>query len=216
LESQLTPREIQARIRSGHSVDEVARAAGIAAERVERYAAPVVAERNHVVEQAQRAPGRRASGGMAPPLLDLVHARLAEQKAAADAAEWDAWRGDDDQWTVRLSYLAGGRARVATWSFDPRGRVLSPADEEARWLVDVAGGERQGDDAPAAVRRLTSVPGGGEEPAPPSPADEVYDREADEARAAAEPARQVAARAGGRRPAVPSWDDIMFGTRKRD
>ena len=34
LESQLTPREIQARVRSGHSVDEVAMAAGISADRV--------------------------------------------------------------------------------------------------------------------------------------------------------------------------------------
>jgi hypothetical protein len=216
LESQLTPREIQARIRSGHSVDEVSRAAGISTERVERYALPVIAERNHVVEQAQRAPGRRASGGTAPALLELVETRMAEQKAALDAAEWDAWRGDDDRWTVRLSYLASGRARVATWTFDPRGRVLSPADDEARWLVDVSGAGRVGDEAPAAVRRLTSVPGGTDEQAPRSPADEVYDREADEAREADEPARQVATARAGRRPAVPSWDDIMFGTRKRD
>jgi hypothetical protein len=216
LESQLTPREIQARIRAGHSVDEVSLAAGISPERVERYAGPVIAERGHVVEQAQRAPGRRASGGTAPALLDLVEARLAEQRSSAEAAEWDAWRGDDDRWTVRLSYLAGGRARVATWTFDPRGRVLSPADDEARWLVDGSGADRVAEEVPAAVRRLTSVPAGEDEPVPPSPADEVYDREADEARAAAEPTRQVAAARSGRRPAVPSWDDIMFGTRKRD
>jgi hypothetical protein len=105
---------------------------------------------------------------------------------------------------------------VATWTFDPRGRVLSPADDEARWLVDAGGGEREGDEPQAAVRRLASVPAGEDEPAPRSPADEVYDREADEAREAAEPARQVASARAGRRPPVPSWDDIMFGTRKRD
>ncbi|MGH8894870.1 MAG: septation protein SepH [Actinomycetes bacterium] len=124
LESQLSPREIQARIRAGHSVEEVSRAAGISAERVERYASPVIAEREHVVEQAQRAPARRASGGKAPGLADLVELRLAEQSAARESTEWDAWRGDDDRWTVRLCYLAGGRARVATWTFDPRGCLL--------------------------------------------------------------------------------------------
>lgn len=212
LESQLTPREIQARIRSGHSVDEVARAAGISADRVERYAGPVIAEREHVVEQAQRAPGRRATGGSAPALVDLVQARLVEQRAAADAVEWDAVRSDDsERWTVRLSYLAGGRARTASWTFDPRGRVLSPADDEARWLVDDSATERAQDEPPAAVRRLAAVPAG----VPAVAADEVYDREADEV-VAAEPAREAVAARPARRPAVPSFDDIMFGPRKRD
>ena len=111
LESQLTPREIQARVRAGQSLEEVTAAAGIAVDRVERYAAPVLAERAHVVEQAQRAPARRATAGTAPALAQLVDARLAEQTVAADSVTWDAWRGDDDRWTVRLSYLGGGRAR---------------------------------------------------------------------------------------------------------
>lgn len=223
LESQLTPREIQARVRAGHSIDEVATAAGISADRVERYAVPVLAERAHVVDQAQRAPGRRASGGNAPALGELVGTRLAEQRVAADSVTWDAWRGDDDRWTVRLSYLGDGRERVATWAFDPRGRVLAPADEEARWLADGTGAERSADERPAAIRRLAPVPSTDEDSEQsagrPPKADEVYDREADEARQAAqreEPVRQVASGARGRRPAVPSWDDIMFGPRRRD
>ena len=231
LESQLSPREIQARVRAGHSVDEVAVAAGVSTDRVERYAAPVLAERAHVVEQAQKAPARRATAGSAPALAELVDARLAEQKVAADSVSWDAWRGDDDRWTVRLGYLGTGRAREATWTFDPRGRVLAPADDEARWLVDGSGADRVDEDAPAAVRRLAAVPRAADEPsAPRSPADEVYDREADEAPAAmpsaapmpaepvepVEPARHAASASRGRRQPVPSWDDIMFGPRKRD
>ena len=231
LESQLSPREIQARVRAGHSIDEVATAAGISAERVERYAVPVLAERAHVVEQAQKAPGRRASGGQAPALGDLVETRLADQRVAADSVSWDAWRGDDDRWTVRLSYLGDGRERVATWAFDPRGRVLAAADDEARWLADEAATERVTDERPAAIRRLAPVPSAGDlDDAAEADADEgaarrlattdeVYDREADEAREAArraEPVRQAASAARGRRPAVPSWDDIMFGPRRRD
>jgi len=217
LDKQLTPREIQARIRAGSSIDEVSVATGMPPERVERYAVPVIAERVHVVEQAQKAPGRRASGGQAPLLLDLVNLRLVAQGAAPDAVEWDAWRGDDDGWTVRLSYLAGGRNRVATWAFDPRGRVLAPADDEARWLVDDTGDERAADEAPSAVRRLTAVPVAPHlEPATAAVTDEVYDREADEAKADAEPARAVASGRSHRRMPVPSWDDIMFGTRRRD
>lgn len=219
LESQLTPREIQARVRSGHSVDEVAMAAGISADRVERYAVPVLAERAHVVEQAQRAPGRRATGGSAPALAELVERRLVGEKIPLDGLAWDAWKGDDDRWTVRASYPGTARERVATWSFDPRGRVLAPADDEARWLVGDSDTERAAEDRPAAIRRLSSIPGGREEDEQPrSTSDEVYDREADEARQEqAEPVREAASGSGARRrPAVPSWDDIMFGPRRRD
>ena len=55
LESQLSPREIQARIRAGHSVEEVSLAAGISAERVERYA----------VRCRLASPARRRAGGHA-------------------------------------------------------------------------------------------------------------------------------------------------------
>ena len=132
LESQLSPREIQARIRAGGGIDEVAAAAGISAERVERYATPVLAEREHVTDQARLAPARRASGGNAPRLGELVDARLAEQKVATDSVHWDARRGDEERWTVHLAYLSGARERVAEWTFDTRGRVLSAANEEAR------------------------------------------------------------------------------------
>jgi Protein of unknown function (DUF3071) len=219
LESQLTPREIQARIRAGGGIDEVAAAAGISTERVERYATPVLAERKHVTDQARLAPARRASGGTAPRLGELVDARLAEQKVAPDSVHWDAWRGDDERWSVHLGYLSGARERVAEWTFDTRGRVLSAANEEARWLVDESPGER-GEDAPARMRRLSSVPQaapGADEAG--ETADEVYDREAEDTRVAAAaadavPARQVAR--AGRRPAVPAWDDILFGARKHD
>jgi hypothetical protein len=114
---------------------------------------------------------------------------------------------------------------VAEWTFDTRGRVLSAANEEARWLVDESPGER-GEDAPARMRRLSSVPPTSDNADEAAEADElaetddeVYDREAVEAQAAEAaaaqaPARQVAR--AGRRPAVPAWDDIVFGARKRD
>jgi hypothetical protein len=217
LESQLTPREIQARIRAGRGIDEVAAAAGISTNRVERYATPVLAEREHVTEQARLAPARRASGGNAPQLGELVDARLAEQRVAPDAVHWDAWRGDEELWTVQLTYLSGARERVATWTFDTRGRVLASGNEEARWLVDESPGERD-EDAPARMRRLASVPLDDDEPsAETKTGDEVYDIEADQARhveADHEPVRQVAR--AGRRPAVPAWDDILFGARKHD
>lgn len=221
LESRLTPREIQARIRGGQSVGEVADAAGMPLERVERYASAVLAERAHVAAQAKAAPCRRLGGGTAPSLGEVADARLAEQHVPEESVVWDAWRVGDDQWTIQLHYLAGERERTAQWLFDPRGKVLTASDEEAAWLTDAAGLERA-DDAPAPrLRRLASVPAdeAGEDDQPS--ADDVYDVEADEqyAEVAAPPQRAAAvpqAARAGRRPSVPSWDDIMFGARKRD
>src|SRR4051794_23458010 len=42
--SSLSPRDIQARIRSGESADDVARVAGVPVDRVLRYAGPVLQE----------------------------------------------------------------------------------------------------------------------------------------------------------------------------
>lgn len=227
LETPLTPRDIQARIRAGQSADDVAAAAGVPLTRIERYAGPVLAEREHVAAQAKAAPSRRQSGGSAPTLGALVESRLHDQHVADDSIAWDAWRTDEDRWTIHLSYLAGARERVALWVFDPRGRVLTADNDEARWLADEAQADRD-ETPPARIRRLASVPQvEGEPPIETSP-DVVFDIEAtsriDAPRAEAEaeieppsrtePARQVAR--GGRHPAVPSWDDIMFGARRRD
>ena len=45
MDSQVRPRDIQARIRSGESVESVAAAAAVPLDRVLRYAGPVLAER---------------------------------------------------------------------------------------------------------------------------------------------------------------------------
>ena len=219
LESPLSPRDIQARIRAGQSEHDVAAAAGMPLTRVERYAGPVLAEREHVAMQAKAAPSRRQSGGTGPTLGELVESRLHDQHVADDSVVWDAWRTDEDRWTIHLSYLAGARERIAQWVFDPRGRVLVPDNDEAYWLVDEAQLDRD-ETPPARIRRLASVPQvDGEDPVESSP-DVVFDIEAagrapePRPKATTEPVRQVAR--AGRHPAVPSWDDIMFGARRRD
>jgi hypothetical protein len=54
LESQLTPKEIQTRIRHGESAEDVARAAGVPVERIRRFEGPVLGERDNIATQAPR------------------------------------------------------------------------------------------------------------------------------------------------------------------
>ena len=57
--SALSPREIQTRVRAGEDLADVARVAGIGLDRVERFAAPVLAERDHIARQAMASSVRR-------------------------------------------------------------------------------------------------------------------------------------------------------------
>ncbi len=76
----IPPREMQARMRAGTSAREVAEAAGIPVEIVERYEGPVVAEREWVAQQARETRIGHDTG--APTLGDLVTDRLAARGIA--------------------------------------------------------------------------------------------------------------------------------------
>ena len=52
MDSALSPREIQSRIRSGATVEEVAVEAGVGVDQVEPFAVPVLAELDHIIEVA--------------------------------------------------------------------------------------------------------------------------------------------------------------------
>ena len=89
MDSALTPREIQARIRAGESVEEVARAAGMGLDWIEPFAAPVLAERVFISSQAQSHPVRRGSDTIAHrTLAEVVADRLASRKVDVDTLIW--------------------------------------------------------------------------------------------------------------------------------
>jgi hypothetical protein len=157
MESQLRPRDIQARVRSGESVESVAAAAAVPLDRVMRYAGPVLAEREHVAGRARQATVRRTGGdGQAPALEDAVARWVSQSSVDPDAVEWDAWRRDDGRWQVSATWQNGAGATSARFAFDPAGRSVAPDDDEARAIA----GERPPEPAaPAGPARLSVVAG---------------------------------------------------------
>lgn len=155
--SSLRPRDIQAMLRRGHSSAEIAEIADIDLDHVRRYEGPILAERSFT---AHRARGFRIGRGGGPTLDEAVNSRLARREASDPA--WDAWRREDDSWTLELVFRSGGRDRAAHWIVDVSRQTLVPEDEEASWLTD----DSDPDGAPATTR-LRAVPG------------RVYDVEAD-------------------------------------
>jgi hypothetical protein len=138
VDSQLRPRDIQARIRAGATADEVAELAGIPVERVKWYEGPVLAERAFMAERAQNTQVRRQGETQGPRLGEIVAERLIERGADHDSAQWDSWRRDDGSWTIQLIYRIGGEAHEARWTFDPSRRLISVTDDEARRLSSEA------------------------------------------------------------------------------
>jgi len=170
MESTLRPRDIQARIRAGETPDSVAHVAGTSVDKVMPYAAPVLAERAHVAQRAQRASVRRrpAEGGAtssARTLGDAVGSHLRARNVDPDTVSWDAWRREDGRWTLTGAYTTTGRVGAAHFSFDAPGNYVVADDDDAHWLlgevpdeIEAASTTTPDDLSDARRRRLSAVP----------------------------------------------------------
>ncbi|HET6815622.1 MAG TPA: septation protein SepH [Mycobacteriales bacterium] len=145
VESALSPKEIQSRLRAGDSPEAIAKAAGVPVARVLPYAAPVEAERQRIVDEARAVPVSPPRGPKASrPLGVAVDARLSEVAGLKpDTVEWSARRRPDGAWIVSLSYAARGGKRSAAWLWHPAGRELTAEDLSAsRLAADDTGTKR--------------------------------------------------------------------------
>ena len=155
MESSLRPRDIQARIRAGETAESVAQVAGTSIDKVMPYAAPVLAERAHVAQRAQRASIRRrpVEGGATAAsrtLGDAVGSHLRAHNVDPETVSWDAWRREDGRWTLTGSFTTTGRVGAAHFSFDAPGNYVVADDDDAHWLLGEIPDEPE---APAAASR---------------------------------------------------------------
>ena len=158
----LPPKEIQARIRAGASVEQVAESAGVDVSRVERFAHPVLLERSRAAELATAAHPVLADGPAVLTLLETITSALIARGLDPDSAHWDAWRNEDGRWTVQLSWRAGHSDNAAHFRFTPgaHGGTVTAFDDAACALIDP--------DFATPLRPVAALaPPTNEEPAPP-------------------------------------------------
>jgi Protein of unknown function (DUF3071) len=218
LESQMRPREIQARIRAGESVQQVAAAAGVPEQRVERYAYPVLLERSRTAELAQQAHPVREDGPDVRTLGEVVAYAFGVRGQDYAQSEWDSWKGDDGRWVVALRWQAGRSDMSAHWLFAPgaHGGTVTALDEHAEELLDPnraprtlrAVAEREAA-AAAAIPEQPQLAPDQPEPAPAPGEDPAHDVAPSPAAAAAKP------KAKKTHPAVPAWEDVLLGVRSQ-
>ncbi|MER7330555.1 MULTISPECIES: septation protein SepH [unclassified Micromonospora] len=128
----LSPRDIQARIRSGESAEDVARIAGVPVDRVLRYAGPVLQERAMLAQHARRT---RLKGAEKPtPLAEVVNGRLAQHGIDTEKISWDAWRRDDGTWRIVATWPSGKATAQAVWDLDKTRQAVTPHDDMAQYL----------------------------------------------------------------------------------
>jgi hypothetical protein len=128
LESRISPREIQNRVRSGESAEHVAESAGVPLERVLRFVGPVLREREHIADQARRA---RLAGASGPTSLlgDLVTRAANRRDVDPDDIDWDSARREDQTWVVTTVWPDG---TTAMWALDLLRHQATPLDAAAR------------------------------------------------------------------------------------
>jgi hypothetical protein len=138
-ESALSPREMQARLRAGRTVEEVAAEAGVDVEWVNRFAAPIFAEQARAIDRAGRVKlraTRRLESDR--PLRAAVLRNLADRgvqmlDAEMDAA-WSAFQLAGPEWVIRFRAHQDGRDLEAEWTYDMSAESLVARDPLAAEL----------------------------------------------------------------------------------
>jgi len=113
---------MQALLRQGQSVDDVARRAGVPPSWVERFAPPIEWERAGMVGRARRAVFHRPRlGPSGLPLGDAVRIHVPLDDETFEAG-WDAVLASEraEEWIVTFTYRARGARRKASWAYNPR------------------------------------------------------------------------------------------------
>src|SRR3569833_2414207 len=128
----LAPRDIQARIRSGESAEEVARVAGVPVDRVLRYAGPVLQERAMLAQHARRTKLKNSEKDAT--LAEVVDGRLGQHGIDTEKISWDAYRREDGTWRITATWPSGKATAQAVWELDKARQLVAPQDDMAQYL----------------------------------------------------------------------------------
>ena len=204
-------KDLQARLRAGMAIDDLAREIDWSYEKVERFAGPILQERSYILSIANSVVVKNAGSRDAKTFLEVVTARLSANGVSPELLEWNTHRRDDGQWVIRLSYPTvnnfGDGQGEAVWFFDLNKRLILSEDEGASWIM----GEAQ----PAGAIR---------KPEPEINHGLVYPNSNPTVQINTAPTPRLSVIRENedvedgvkKRASVPSWDEIMFGTKKND
>jgi len=152
---KMSPREIQAQIRSGLSAHDVSTLTGVPLEYISRFEGPVLAEREFIVTSALNVEVQTARDADPFTHGTTFGAAIRQRLLALNAVNerWASWKEESSGWVVKLSFTADQIDHDARWSFEPRKNSLAPLNNEASTL------SQQGDVPSVLIPRLRVVNG---------------------------------------------------------
>jgi hypothetical protein len=221
-ETTVSVKEIQRRLRAGDAPEVIAREGNTTVDKVARFSGPILQEREYILSQARSAGLRKDATRLDISFLEAVIAKLVPRGVDADDLSWNTWRLPDATWHIELHYPNRDSNGIATWNFDTSRRTINPTDDNGAWLI--------GEEAPARVIEPAIIhaepthPSRIETPAPVelpgasslfSPV-VVEDEKPETPRLVAIRDTPTAADAEDgvvARAKIPSWDEIMFGSK---
>ena len=209
-EPTISVKELQARLRAGALIEDLAREAGWPYEKVERFAGPILQERSYVLSVANSIVIKNAGSRDAQTFLEVVTSKLSSNGVSSDSLEWNTHRRDDGKWVIRLRYPTvnnfGDGNGDAVWFFDMSKRLIVSEDEGASWIM--------GETVNAVVRTPEPEINHGLVYPNSNPAPTVQINTAPTPRLSVIRENEDAEDGVKKRASVPSWDEIMFGTKK--
>ncbi|QYR18296.1 DUF3071 domain-containing protein [Corynebacterium glutamicum] len=215
----MSPREIQNRVRSGATIEELAEEIGVTEARVEPYAHPVLLERARIADLAKQSHPIRENGPAKLTLWEILATAFATRGHDLTTARWDAYKDATNQWIVRVDWKAGLSDNYAEWTLNLHNTSNPTADPRTPVAADLIDPEFI-----QPVRTLTSVNSTQEQyddetdvfDTVPSP-DDASDSESDavaEITNDNEPEVDAEGPRNRRRKAVtPHWEDVLLGVR---
>ena len=206
----MRPKEIQARIRAGVTVEELAQEMGVAESRIEAYAHPVLLERYQVAEAAKQSHPVRENGPAKLTLFEILATAFAARGNSLSQAQWDATREPGDDWVVHVRWKAGLSENEGLWSLQRKmgsAATTQPRNSVAADLTDP--------DFVQPVRSLTAIESDAaedvSEPEPLLPRDE--DSVVAEGDFLRHPDGDNQPQQRRRKAVTPHWEDVLLGVR---
>lgn len=236
---EISIKEMQARLRSGESMESISRTGNVSLEKIERYSQPILQERSYIISLAQKCELKNSKA----TLLETITEKLVPRGVEMKLCEWNAYRNEDGTWQVLLHYPTRDGKGSAEWRFESIKRTIISDDDGARWILDEEPAPREAvvrpirsEEAPPRLISIRSTPT--IEPVDLLDQDDQYDLEeevdrdltgnsstfddlqendeSDELALDMEIPSDAKRDGVTRRVSIPSWDDIMFGARKED
>ena len=223
----LSPREIQDRIRSGQTVEELIEYSGMQPRKIESFAYPVLAERARIAELGKQSKPRRLDGPAKLSLWEILATAFAARGQELSDATWDAYRDPSGQWIVTVTWNVGHTTNVAEWSYQAEGlsALTIARNELAAELIDPDFARRNRDLAPQANQAsdtadASEMPAAWQSPAEPQRGhseqddpsqSEAVDEDIDEAEFLQHPDAEQPKRK--KKTVMPSWEDVLLGVR---